>query len=234
MTETYKKWKPPTLINSRNVISLAALLDGRKPYKLRDIQTYLAYGLEVARVNRSRGSTKAEIVQLTLDMYGLNCTDSLTSANLQSCLESRLRAKTQWHGYVECAMTWKSLAMPSGPPICVHRPSVRRIYARDYTGVRYWPTPIVKMTGYVKHEALPQNINPKTTTKYMTMLRDTNDPMFHIDWRDCAKMDGGMNIACTNRCTTVNGAEPNPEHVCWLMGFREEWITAVKNSLETP
>src|SRR5690606_4384816 len=58
---------------------------------------------------------------------------SLRSSNLQSFLESRLRARTASNGSPEYVLTWKTLDMPAGPQICALRASAPRTFVRDYS-----------------------------------------------------------------------------------------------------
>lgn len=60
------------------------------------------------------------------------------SARLQSSLESRLRARLDVNGSLEYVLTWKHWNMPSQPPICALRASVRRMQGSGFIG---WPTP---------------------------------------------------------------------------------------------
>jgi hypothetical protein len=62
------------------------------------------------------------------------------SADLQSFLESRLRARMGVYGSPEYALTWKHWDMVSGPPICALRASERPTSGNGFTG---WPTPAV-------------------------------------------------------------------------------------------
>src|SRR5690606_20369139 len=77
---------------------------------------------------------------MTRDTYGRIGDGSSISAGLQSSLESRLRAKMEGLGSPEYVLTWKHWDMPSGPPICALRASVRRTSGKGFTG---WPTPTV-------------------------------------------------------------------------------------------
>ena len=72
------------------------------------------------------------------DTYGPNFTDSSASANLQRALASRLRARMADYGSPGYKLTWKNWDMPSGPPICALRASVRRTSGKGYSG---WQTP---------------------------------------------------------------------------------------------
>lgn len=75
---------------------------------------------------------------MTNGIYGQPCTASLSSADLQSCLESRLQVLLQGRGSPLFVLTWKPQAMPSGPPICLLRASVPRTPGPANTS---WPTP---------------------------------------------------------------------------------------------
>jgi len=73
----------------------------------------------------------------TRGIYGPLFIGSSPSAVLQSSLESRLRAELDGHGSPEYVLTWKTLDMPSGPPICALRASARRTSDNGSSG---WPT----------------------------------------------------------------------------------------------
>src|SRR5690606_15341480 len=72
---------------------------------------------------------------------GPSSSDSSAPGDLQSCLESRLRARMGVSGSPEYALTWKTLAMLSGPPICALRASPRRTSDSGFTG---WVTPTTR------------------------------------------------------------------------------------------
>ena len=76
----------------------------------------------------------------TSGTYGHSSEDLLTSAALQSSLESKLRQRLAAFGSMEYELTWKHWAMPSGPPICAQRASARRTSDIAYFG---WPTATV-------------------------------------------------------------------------------------------
>lgn len=74
---------------------------------------------------------------LTSGICGLTSTTSSPSADLQSSLESKLRAKLSNLGSTLYTLTWKPWITPLGPSRSRLRASVRRISATDSTG---WPT----------------------------------------------------------------------------------------------
>lgn len=75
---------------------------------------------------------------MTSGTYGPPSSGSSTSANLQSCLESRLRAVLSGLGSTLYTLTWKQWATPSGVSRFRLRASVRRTSETAPTG---WPTP---------------------------------------------------------------------------------------------
>ena len=84
-------------------------------------------------------------VPTTRDTSGPPGTASSPSAGLQSSLESRLRERLEGRGSPLYALTWKTLAMPSGPPILQRRASALRTSGNASSSapsaVSAWPTP---------------------------------------------------------------------------------------------
>lgn len=110
--------------------------DGPTPSDLPVGQTTDPFGLAAAPASRS-ASPEGVPVQMTLGISGPSSAASLRSADLQSRLESKLRAVLAGRGSPLYALTWKSLDMPSGPPICALRASGLRTSGSGSTG---WPT----------------------------------------------------------------------------------------------
>ena len=78
---------------------------------------------------------------MTSGTCGQPSTTSSASANLQSSLENKLRAKTQTLGSTLYTLTWKPWVTPSGRSRSRLRASARRTSATDFTG---WPTPTTR------------------------------------------------------------------------------------------
>lgn len=74
---------------------------------------------------------------MTKDTFGRTGDGYSISDDLQSSLESRLRAVMDVNGSPEYVLTWKQWGMRSGPPICALRASARRTSGSDCSG---WPT----------------------------------------------------------------------------------------------
>ena len=75
---------------------------------------------------------------MTSGIYGLRGIGSSSSADLQSCLESRLQARLLTTGSTLYKLTWKPWTTPSGLSRSRLRASVPRTSGTDSTG---WPTP---------------------------------------------------------------------------------------------
>ena len=88
-------------------------------------------------VSRFRAQDREKAMPID-DTCGPLFNTSSPSANLQSCLGSRLRAKMAGSGSPLYALTWSEWDMPAGVPICRLRASARRISGKDCGG---WPTP---------------------------------------------------------------------------------------------
>jgi hypothetical protein len=101
------------------------------------LDTKAKYGQEAAHVNHFRilGRKKENPMQGT---SGQNSIGLSRSAGLQLSLESRLRVRLGVNGSDLFNLTWKRWDIPSRPPICALRASVRRI-SGSVSGS--WPTP---------------------------------------------------------------------------------------------
>lgn len=97
------------------------------------------FGLVPVRANLSARQAQG-LGLLTSGTYGRTGTTSSASADLQSSLDSRLRARMQTLGSTLYKMTWKAWITPSGRSRSRLRASVLRTSA---TGSIGWPTPLV-------------------------------------------------------------------------------------------
>jgi hypothetical protein len=90
----------------------------------------------------SYAQTAATLGLPTSATYGRSSGDSSPSADLQSALASKLRARTDLSGSPEFELVWKSADMVLGPPIILLRASPRRIAVSASSGQpNAWPTP---------------------------------------------------------------------------------------------
>jgi hypothetical protein len=141
----------------------------------------------------------------TKDISGRNSEDSLTSADLQLSLESRLQANLDVNGSPEYVLTWKKWDMQSGPPICALRASARRTSGKDCTG---WPTPDTESGGHSSRGG---------------------------ERKDEPLMGGLARGLIPESFTAETGKPAayrlNPLFSLWLMGYREEWLLCAVSAI---
>lgn len=113
---------------------------GRAPSAWLDGVTTDLFGPVPVRANLSARQAQ-DLALLTSGTSGRTGTTSSASADLQSSLESRLRARTQILGSTLYAMTWKPWVTPSGRSRSRVRASVRRTSETGSTG---WVTPAAR------------------------------------------------------------------------------------------
>ena len=131
---------PTTCADTCNVISLPESVSGAMPCVLPDGTIADPHGLARALASLSARQVKALGLQ-TSGIYGPPGSTSSRSADLQSSLENRLRARTQTLGSTLYTLTWKAWVTPSGVSRFRLRASVPRTSATEPTG---WPTPVVR------------------------------------------------------------------------------------------
>lgn len=101
---------------------------------------------------------------------GLHGSNSLTSANLQSLLESRLRARTDLTGSILYRLTWKHRITPLQRQICALRASAARISASAYI-LSGWPTPQTRAKGGGDHTD-PEKVISRMMARHQINLSD--------------------------------------------------------------
>ena len=174
----------------------------------------------------------------TQDTFGQASPGSSASANLQSSLESRLRARLSSLGSTLYTLTWKPWNTPSGPSRFRLRASVRRASETDSSG---WPTPTtrdwkdggnpdvnVALNGLLGRVCwLAGWPTPKVT--------DTNGPgnstnrQGGMALHTCAQLASPARLTVSGVLLTGSdagmgsGGQLNPAHSRWLMGLPQEW-----------
>ena len=122
---------------SPSVTSLPELACGPSLFDAPVGQTPCLFGPDHVRANLSARQARA-LGLMTSGTYGRLLPGSLSSAALQSCLESRLQARLQTLGSTLYTLTWKPWHTPSGPSRSRLRGSARRTSEIELIG---WPTP---------------------------------------------------------------------------------------------
>ena len=131
--------RPKIFADTPNAISSQALAFGAMHCVAPDGRIVNLSGQVVARASLSARQAK-DLGLLTSGTSGPLGTGSSKSADLQSSLESRLRARLSMLGSILYTLTWKPWITPSGVSRSRLRASVRRTSETALTG---WPTPIV-------------------------------------------------------------------------------------------
>ena len=140
----------------RRIFSRVLRAGARRSDWLAGLQIEL-FGPEVALASPSPKPAASAEVSTTIVTSGPSSDVSSISAALQSFLESRLRARMDVDGSPEYALTWKTLDMPHGPPICQLRASHRRKSDSASSGPRAgYPTPEAGVFGGADPEKIIQ------------------------------------------------------------------------------
>ena len=141
MKDPFGTWLLRTSTATPSATSSPVSASGPTPSVSPDGPTTGPSGPAPAPVNPSAPPERAK-ASTTTGTSGLSSTASSQSADLQSSLESRLRARTASAGSTLYTLTWKHRATPSGRQICALRASAPRTSA-SASGLSEsgWPTP---------------------------------------------------------------------------------------------
>jgi len=137
MTDQFSMFEPAISSDTTSATSSPGSEDGHTLSGSQDGPTSEPCGPDHVPVSRFR-ALDSEKDMPTNDTSGPLFTHSSPSASLQRSLENRLRARMDVNGSPEYVLTWKTVDMPSGPPICALRASGRRTSDNGCGG---WPTP---------------------------------------------------------------------------------------------
>ena len=143
MRRTSETWTQIDWVDTLSATSSQASEAGHTRCGLPVGPTTAPSGRDPALANLSARQAE-EQGRLTSGTSGRTGTISSASANLQLCLESKLRARTASVGSTLYALTWKDRATPSGRLICALRASARRT-SDSGCGLLGWPTPTAKI-----------------------------------------------------------------------------------------
>ena len=188
---------------------------------------------------------------MTSGTYGRTSIGSSKSADLQSCLESRLRARTQGLGSTLYKLTWKPWVTPSGQSRFRLRASALRTSEIAFTG---WVTPttrdrkdtpgmVAQRDGADRVDQLPRQAylagwpTPNAGTP-QSLRGNGQDPEarkaqgHQIDLKDAvrylihdqpARLTASGEMLTGSSAAMESGGQLNPAHSRWLMGLPPEW-----------
>ena len=200
--------------NSKDLSSATSLQESACGHTLCDKQggqTTNLCGQVPAHVNLSARQAR-ELGLLTSGTYGQTSTTSSSSANLQSSLENKLRAKTQKLGSTLYKLTWKPWVTALGQSRSRLRASVLHTSGTDFTG---WVTPAARdwkdsagmanfMNGRSRLDQLPRQV-------------------FNLNRENPARQTASGQRLTGSEAKIGCGGQLNPAHPRWLMGLPPAW-----------
>lgn len=183
--------------NTHNATSSPVSVDGVKHFDSPGGQLTDLFGQAVVRASRSRiPAAKAE--SRISDISGPRSEISSRSADLQSSLESRLKARLAGRGSPLYSLTWKRLNIAWHAPVCLLRASVLRKPGRGCGG---WQTPTTRD-------------GKGQSGKGNRIKRGKNGRLHVANLCDQLVDLGRPDLVRSTRFR------------CWLMGFPEQWEVA--------
>jgi len=173
-------------MDTASVTSLQESESGPLHYAEQDGRMISPCGQVLVPVNLSPRLAK-ERGLLTSGTYGRPSTTSFPITSLQSCLESRLRARTRTLGSTLYKLTWKRWVTPSGVSRSRLRASVLRTSETEHTG---WPTPNAVETGESLETVLARKQRHKDEGRKIPGLMKLGTAVQLASWPTPCSQDG--------------------------------------------
>jgi hypothetical protein len=244
MNDLSKTLHPQTSLDLLSATSLLASGCGASLCEKLDGLTTDQCGQDLAPASLSARQA-LELGLRTQDTFGRASPGSSRSANLQSSLESKLRARLSSLGSTLYTLTWKPWNTPSGPSRFRLRASVRRTSETDYSG---WPTPKVtdtngpgnstnrqggmalhtcaQLTTWPTPRAADGEKNVRTLDGALSEITRKGGPQ---DLSMAAAICQPVRLTASGEMLTgsdagmIGSGQLNPAHSRWLMGLPQEW-----------
>jgi hypothetical protein len=208
-----------TSTDSISAISSPDLADGPTRSDLRDGMTLDLFGQDHVHASRLAQPDHSADFQI-LDTSGQIGSTSFEARNLQSSLESKLRLRP--FGSIECALTWKAKAFPSGRQSCQLAASMRPI---NEIAFGLWPTP-TSLAPAKNGQNEAGNSAGLVAIRKHALWATPRASEAGPDFAKATRSSTGMALpaqAALSSDRTENPGGLNPAFVSWLMGYPPEW-----------
>lgn len=253
-------WRQKTCRQGK-LTSSPASADGAWRFAGPGCRTRPKCGRGAAHASRSARRGR-DVEQMMIGTYGQSGGGWSPSADLQSCLESRLRARMEGRGSPLYVLTWSHWDIGSGPLICALLASVPRRSASGSSSVQSgWPAPCAKDGSSHRNATAGRNPGSKVGNAGVTLT----DAVTFAGWGTPQAQDGAkggqakrnnrkhhgspVNLRDQVHLTasigeSVNGSQPgteqssptgqlNPDHSRWLMGYQVEWASCADTAMRS-
>lgn len=198
--------------NLHSVTSSPESAYGAMPCERQDGMTAAPSGQVPALANPSAPQVKVPDSQMTATC-GLHSSTSLKSADLQSRLENKLRARLQNLGSTLYKLTWKPWITGSQRSRSRLRASVGHTSGTDYTG---WVTPAARdwkdTPGMVAKRDGRERLDQLPRQAYMTASHPLS-----------ARLTASGVMLTGSAAGMASGGQLNPAMSRWLMGLPAAW-----------